>query len=102
MPLQRIWRPWTARRFVTPPRSRSTQRRTFLGLQRGPPQSQATNAYLVGQGLIIVLLVDLAIATAMQDKTTFRSICQAAGWWQDPPHFQEAHGSGDASAEGEN
>lgn len=61
-------------------------------------------AYLVAQGAAIVLLIDWGIATAMGDKTTFRSICQAAGWWKDGPGFEEVHassaGPGGAAADG--
>lgn len=75
------------------------QRRTFLGLQRTPQPKPAMMAYLVAQGAGIVLLIDLGIATLMNDKTTFRTICQAAGVWKDPPAFDEAHAAG--SGEGE-
>lgn len=55
--------------------------------------------YLAAQGAAIVLLIDLGIATLMNDKTTFRSICQAAGLWKDPPPFEEAHGTADEQTE---
>ena len=72
----------------------SVQRRTFLGLQRTPQPKPAMMAYLVAQGAGIVLLIDLGIATLLNDKTTFRTVCQAAGVWKDPPAFDEAHASG--------
>lgn len=56
-------------------------------------------AYLVAQGAGIVLLIDLGIATLMNDKTTFRSICQAAGWWKDGPAFDEAHAGASGGGE---
>jgi len=57
--------------------------------------------YLVAQGLVVVLLIDLGIATAMNDKTTVRSVCQAAGWWKDSPAFNDAHGKvGTTASEG--
>lgn len=52
-------------------------------------------AYLTAQGAVIVLLIDLGIATLTGDKTTFRSIVQAAGYWQDPPPFEQSHGTTD-------
>ena len=72
------------------------QRRTFLGLRRGPPQTPAMNAYLVVQGLAIVLLADLGVATAMGDITTFRSICQAGGLWKDS-NFGTIHKSNEST-----
>lgn len=75
------------------------QRRTFLGLQRTPQPKPAMMAYLVAQGAGIVLLIDLGIATLMNDKTTFRTICQAAGVWKDPPAFVEAHTSASEETE---
>jgi len=54
--------------------------------------------YLVAQGLVVVLLIDLGIATAMNDKTTVRAVCQAAGWWKDSPAFNDAHGTADTTA----
>jgi hypothetical protein len=47
--------------------------------------------YLVVQGLAIVLLADLAIATIINQPTTVRSICQTAGVWKDPPPFEKIH-----------
>ncbi len=66
---------------------------TFLGLRRTPTPKPGVMAYLVLQGLGIVLLIDLGIASVIQDKTTFRSICQAAGFWKDPPGFDQTHSS---------
>lgn len=76
------------------------QRRTFLGLQRTPQPSQAMRGYLVAQGAVIVLLIDYGIATITNDKTTFRSICQAAGWWKDPAPFEQSHGAATTDKEG--
>jgi len=74
------------------------QKGTFLGLQRTPPPKPAMAGYLVAQGLVVVLLIDLGIATAMNDKTTVRSVCQAAGWWKDLPAFEHAHETVDTTA----
>lgn len=71
---------------------------TFLGLQRTPPPKPAMAGYLVAQGLVVVLFIDLGIATAMGDKTTVRSVCQAAGLWKDLPAFDDAHGTVDPTA----
>ena len=68
------------------------QRRTFLGLQRPPPPKSPMMGYLVAQGLAIVLLADLAIATAQGETTTIRSVCQSAGFWTEGPDFTVAHG----------
>jgi hypothetical protein len=48
--------------------------------------------YLVAQGLAIVLLADLGIATLLGHTTTVRSVCQAAGFGKDPQAFEEMHG----------
>jgi hypothetical protein len=69
----------------------TVQRRTFLGLQRPPPPKPHVMGYLVAQGLGIVLLADLAIATALGQPTTIRSIATSAGFWQDAPPFESAH-----------
>lgn len=102
--------PWKTRTELTMPlrslinprilshRYAHSQRRTFLGLRRTPPPSTGMSAYLVAQGLGIVLLIDLGIATVTQEKTTLRAICQAAGWWKDPPGFEKVHGN---AAEGQ-
>ncbi len=59
-------------------------------------------AYLVVQGLAIVLLGDLAFATIMNDKTIVRSVAQVGGVWLDPPPFGEIHEkSGERVAEKE-
>ncbi|KAF2763857.1 hypothetical protein EJ03DRAFT_283263 [Teratosphaeria nubilosa] len=50
--------------------------------------------YLVAQGLVIVLLADLGIATSTGNITTVRSVCQAAGFWKGPVEFEKAHGVG--------
>ena len=47
--------------------------------------------YLVAQGLAIVLLADLAIATVQNEPTTVRAIFQQAGMWKDPPAFDKMH-----------
>ncbi|CAK1364724.1 unnamed protein product [Cercospora beticola] len=49
-------------------------------------------ALLVLQGLGIVLLADYAIASVTGEATTVRSVAQSAGYWQDAPPFQQAHG----------
>ena len=67
------------------------QRQTFFGLQRTPPPPPHMMGYLVLQGLAIVLLGDLAIATVRREPTTIRSVCQAAGFWQPAPAFTELH-----------
>ncbi|KAK6390375.1 hypothetical protein LTR65_005750 [Meristemomyces frigidus] len=59
------------------------QKRTFLGLRRPPPPRNAMMGYLVAQGLAIVLLVDLAIASVQNEPTTIRSVCQSAGFWKE-------------------
>ncbi|EGP89214.1 uncharacterized protein MYCGRDRAFT_85399 [Zymoseptoria tritici IPO323] len=48
--------------------------------------------WLVVQGLGVVLLADLAFATLTNDRTTIRSVAQSAGYWKDPPPFDEVHG----------
>jgi len=48
--------------------------------------------YLVIQGLTIVLLADLAIATVQGEPTTVRSVCQSVGFWKDGPEFTAVHG----------
>lgn len=91
-------------RFIRPPiyRAGMQQRRTFLGLQRTPQPKPGMMAYLVVQGLAIVLLGDLAFATIMNDKTIVRSVAQAGGVWLDPPPFGEIHEkSGERVAEKE-
>lgn len=67
------------------------QRRTFLGLQRTPAPKPQMMGYLVLQGLAVVLLADLAIATVQNEPTTIRSVMQSAGLWRDPPEFDKAH-----------
>ena len=69
------------------------QRRTFLGLQRTPAPSNRTMGVLVLQGLGVVLLADLAIATAQGEPTTIRSVAQSAGFWKQPPAFDQTHAS---------
>lgn len=64
------------------------ERRTFLGLQRPPPPKPPMMGYLVVQGLAVVLLADLAIATALNQPTTIRSVVQTAGLWNDTPEFE--------------
>jgi hypothetical protein len=49
--------------------------------------------YLVLQGLGVVLLADLAFATLSNDRTTIRAVAQSAGFWKDPPAFNESHGT---------
>lgn len=73
-------------------RTRSPQRRTFLGLQRPPPPKPHMMGYLVAQGLAIVLLADLAFATMTNEPTTVRAILQQAGLWEDAPKFESVHG----------
>lgn len=46
--------------------------------------------YLVAQGLAIVLLADLGIAMLRDEPTTVRSVCQSAGFWNDPD-FKKLH-----------
>lgn len=48
-------------------------------------------AYLTLQGLAIVLLVDFAIASVQNEKTTIRSVAETAGLWRDQPAFSEVH-----------
>ncbi|KAL9527646.1 hypothetical protein SMMN14_08696 [Sphaerulina musiva] len=67
------------------------QQRTFLGLQKTPPPPPKTMAWLVLQGLAVVLVADLAIATATGEPTTIRSVAQSAGLWQDAPPFKQTH-----------
>ncbi|EME84803.1 uncharacterized protein MYCFIDRAFT_195757 [Pseudocercospora fijiensis CIRAD86] len=67
------------------------QRRTFLGLQRTPAPSPKQMRLLVLQGLGVVLLADLAIATAQGEPTTVRSVAQSAGFWKQPPPLHHAH-----------
>ena len=88
MPFRRLFHPHIhSRRYAHD----GPRQGTFMGLRRTPPPKPGMMAYLVIQGLGIVLLIDLGIATVTQDKTTFRSICQAAGFWRDPPAFDQAH-----------
>ena len=67
------------------------QRRSFLGLRRPPPPKPQMMGYLVAQGLAIVLLADLAIATVQGEPTTIRSIFQTAGYWKRAPTFETVH-----------
>lgn len=62
-----------------------------MGLQRTPPPSPRIMGYLVAQGLAVVLLADLAFATATGQSTTVRSVAQSAGYWMDAPPFNKAH-----------
>lgn len=75
------------------------QRRTFLGLQRTPAPKPQMMGYLVLQGLAVVLLADLAIATAQNEPTTIRSVAQSAGLWLEAPAFEEIHESKTETAE---
>ena len=62
------------------------QRRSFLPYYRPlPPQTSKQAGFLVAQGLVIVLLADLALATLHGTPTTVRSVCQSAGFWKDDP-----------------
>lgn len=72
--------------------SRQHQRRSFMGLQRTPAPKPPMMGYLVLQGLAVVLLADLAIATAQGETTTVRSVCQSAGFWKEEKGFGETHG----------
>jgi hypothetical protein len=49
------------------------------------------SAYLVVQGLAIVLLADLGLATVFNGKTTVRKVVESAGWWTDGPTFENSH-----------
>lgn len=77
----------------------SQQRRTFLGLQRTPAPKPQMMGYLVLQGLAVVLLADLAIATVQNEPTTIRSVAQSAGLWLDPPAFEKTHDQKPKSSE---
>ena len=72
-----------------------TQKKTFLGLQRPPAPKPQMMGYLVAQGLAIVLLADLAIATVQNEPTTVRAVFQTAGLWKDPPPFEIVHHDGE-------
>ena len=74
------------------------QQRTFLGLQRPPPPKPHVMGYLVLQGLAIVLLADLAIATVQNEPTTVRACLQQVGLWRGAPAFERVH-NGTASSE---
>ncbi|KAI5357164.1 hypothetical protein Slin14017_G124850 [Septoria linicola] len=67
------------------------QRRTFLGLQKTPPPPPKTMAWLVLQGLGVVLLADFAFASMTGDVTTVRSVAQSAGFWPNAPPFKQVH-----------
>lgn len=54
--------------------------------------------YLVAQGLAIVLIADLAIATVINEPTTIRSVCQTVGIWKAPPPFDNLHDEAKAAA----
>lgn len=47
-------------------------------------------AALVGQGLAVVLLVDLGVAVIRGEPTTVRSVAQSAGYWKDH-EFRRLH-----------
>lgn len=83
----------SGRRLATPRYQYQYQhhrRRTFLGLRRPPPPKTPMMGYLVAQGLAIVLLADLGIAMLRDEPTTVRSVCQSAGFWNDPD-FKKLH-----------
>lgn len=63
-----------------------------MGLQRTPAPKPQMMGYLVLQGLAVVLLADLAIATVQGETTTVRSVCQSAGFWKGEKGFGETHG----------
>nr|OQO32186.1 hypothetical protein B0A51_00555 [Rachicladosporium sp. CCFEE 5018] len=65
-------------------------RRSFFGLQRPPPPPPPMMGYLVLQGLALVLLADVGIATATGEHTIVRQVAQSAGFWKGGPEFVES------------
>lgn len=76
---------------ITDARHPRLQRRTFLGLQQTPPPNPRVMGYLVAQGLAVVLLADVGIATLLNHQTVVRSIAQSAGFWKEGPTFNDSH-----------
>ncbi|KAK5118359.1 hypothetical protein LTR62_002873 [Meristemomyces frigidus] len=62
-----------------------------MNLKRTPAPPPQMMGYLVVQGLVVVLLGDLAIATIRNEPTTVRSVCEAAGIVKKAAEFDVAH-----------
>ena len=75
------------------------QRRPFMGLRRPPPPKPSMMGYLVLQGLGIVLLADLAIASIQREPTVVKSVIRSAGFWNETPPFEKVHNTHEESTE---
>ena len=63
----------------------------FSPLQRTPNPSPATSAFLVVQGLVVVLTADYLIAAAQSRQSTFSTAMHGLGVISTPPPFKVLH-----------
>lgn len=63
----------------------------FSPLQRTPNPSPATSAFLVIQGLVVVLTADYLIAAAQSRQSTFSTALHGLNVIKTPPPFNALH-----------